>query len=125
MSCLQDYYEILSKHYKNEQEVVTEIINLQAILNLPKGTEHFLSDLHGEASIFKYLMRSASGVIFTKIDLAFGKKITREEKKELSELICHSRRYLSELSRNENNVKEKYKVFLSRLIEFIKVVSEK
>ena len=125
MCCLQEYYEILSKHYKNEQEVITEIINLQAILNLPKGTEHFLSDLHGEASIFKYLMRSASGVIFTKIDLAFGKTLTHEEKQELAELICHPHRCLSALSRDGNNVQEKQKLLLSRLIEVIKIVSAK
>lgn len=125
MGYLQDHYEILSKHYKNEQEVITEIINLQAILNLPKGTEHFLSDLHGESSIFKYLMRSASGVILTKIDLAFGKTLTHEEKKELAVLICYPRRYLSVLQQNGNNVKERQRLFLSRLIEVIKIVSAK
>ncbi len=55
----REIYELLSKQYKNAQEVMTEIINLQAILNLPKGTEHFLSDLHGESKVFSRLLKTA------------------------------------------------------------------
>ena len=63
-----DYLELLSKDYPTIRAVSSEIINLQAILNLPKGTEHFVSDLHGEAEAFLHVLKNASGVIKTKID---------------------------------------------------------
>ena len=76
----KEVYELLAKQFQNPQEVITEIINLRAILNLPKGTEHFLSDLHGEAETFLHILRNASGVIRTKIDLAFGDTLSMKEK---------------------------------------------
>ena len=66
---------------------MTEIINLKAIQGLPKGTEHFLSDLHGESEIFLHILRNASGVIRTKIDLALGKSVSEDEKNKLAALI--------------------------------------
>ena len=77
-----EVYKLLAKQFSTPQAVVTEIINLQAILNLPKGTEHFLSDLHGEAEVVRHILRNASGVIRTKIDIAFSTSLTEEEKDE-------------------------------------------
>ena len=71
----QGEFELLSKQFATPQAVMTEIINLKAIQGLPKGTEHFLSDLHGESEIFLHILRNASGVIRTKIDLALGKTV--------------------------------------------------
>ena len=69
-------YGLLAKQFSTPQEVMTEIINLRAILNLPKGTEHFLSDLHGESETFLHILRNASGVIRRKIELAFGDSVS-------------------------------------------------
>lgn len=76
----QGEFELLSKQFATPQAVMTEIINLKAIQGLPKGTEHFLSDLHGESEIFLHILRNASGVIRTKIDLALGKSVSEDEK---------------------------------------------
>ena len=70
------YLNLLSEKFPTIQEVCTEIINLQAILNLPKGTEHFLSDLHGEYESFLHILKNASGVIRSKIDQTFGDSLT-------------------------------------------------
>ena len=66
INCSMEYLELLSKDYPTIQDVCSEIINLQAILNLPKGTEHFMSDLHGEYEAFLHVLKNASGVIKTK-----------------------------------------------------------
>ena len=62
------YYECLSEKFKNKKQVLAEIINLKAIMNLPKGTEHFVSDIHGEYEMFLHILKTASGVIKRKID---------------------------------------------------------
>ena len=81
------YLGILSEKFPTIQSVCTEIINLEAILNLPKGTEHFLSDLHGEYESFLHILKNASGVIKTKIDETFKNDMTQEERKKLATLI--------------------------------------
>jgi len=86
---------MLAKQFPTEQSVISELINLKAILNLPKGTEHFLSDLHGESETFLHILRNASGVIRVKIDLAFGNKMTSDEKNRLAALIYYPERILS------------------------------
>ena len=83
------YLELLSEKFPTVQEVCTEIINLQAILNLPKGTEHFLSDLHGEYESFLHILKNASGVIRAKIDQTFEMRLTSDEKKKLATLIYY------------------------------------
>ena len=105
----EEVYKLLSKQFKTAQEVMTEIINLQAILNLPKGTEHFLSDLHGEADAFRHLLRIASGVIKTKIDLAFGPKLTLAQKNDLAALIYEPKTWLEERKKSSKNLKKEYK----------------
>lgn len=121
----KNIYGLLAKQYQSAQDVVNEIINLQAIMNLPKGTEHFLSDLHGEAETFKHLLRNASGVIRTKIDLAFGDTITVEEKRELEWLICYPKQSLKQLGSRERDLEKKHELLLNRLLEIIKLVAAK
>lgn len=90
---------ILAKQFPTAQSVISELINLKAILNLPKGTEHFLSDIHGESETFLHILRNASGVIRTKIDLAFGDRMSETEKNKLAALIYYPERVL----KNDDN----------------------
>lgn len=120
-----EVYKLLAKQFSTPQAVVTEIINLQAILNLPKGTEHFLSDLHGEAEVVRHILRNASGVIRTKIDIAFSTSLTEEEKDELAMLIYYPERQLKSLKGKKKNLRKEYKAILLRLIEVTKLVSAK
>ena len=83
------YLQLLSRKFPNAQSVVTELINLRAILSLPKGTEHFVSDLHGEANAFIHMIKNASGVIRKKVDEAFGDLLPEEEKRALCALIYY------------------------------------
>ena len=83
------YLNILSEKFPTIQSVCTEIINLEAILNLPKGTEHFLSDLHGEYESFLHILKNASGAIKTKIDEIFKNTMTQEERRKLATLIYY------------------------------------
>ena len=120
----KEVYELLAKQFQNPQEVITEIINLRAILNLPKGTEHFLSDLHGEAETFLHILRNASGVIRTKIDLAFGDTLSMKEKNELAALIYYPEKRLEKM-RGEETGNKRYADILYRLIEVCKLVAAK
>ena len=81
------YLELLGKTYKNIQEVSEEIINLQAILNLPKGTELFLSDIHGEYEAFIHILNNGSGIIKNKIEDIYKDSITEKDRKELATVI--------------------------------------
>ena len=120
----EEVYGLLAKQYSTPQEVMTEIINLRAILNLPKGTEHFLSDLHGEAETFLHILRNASGVIRTKIDLALGDTLSNEEKNELATLIYYPEKTLEKIKGTYAEAKF-YEVTLYRLIEVCKLVAAK
>ena len=80
----------LAKDYPNIQAASAELINLNAILALPKGTEYFLSDLHGEYEAFQHMIKSASGVIYSKIEEVFGPDLTKKERKELAQLIYNA-----------------------------------
>ena len=75
------YLDVLSRQFPNQAAVFTEIINLQAILNLPKGTEHFMSDLHGEYDAFLHILNNCSGVIREKVEQLFGNTLTEQEQK--------------------------------------------
>jgi len=83
------YLRLLASKYPTIPDACTEIINLQAILNLPKGTEHFLTDVHGEYESFTHVLRNASGVIKRKINDIFGNSLRETEKKELATLIYY------------------------------------
>lgn len=114
---------LLAKQYPSPQAVISEIINLKAILNLPKGTEHFLSDIHGESETFLHILRNASGVIRTKIDLAFGSRMLVTEKNRLAALIYYPERIL----RAHDSVYDVawYRETIYHLIEVSKLVAAK
>lgn len=119
------YLELLAEKFPSVQDVCTEIINLQAILNLPKGTEHFLSDLHGEYEAFLHILKNASGVIKAKIDEMFRNTMTNEERKRLATLIYYPEEKLELIKKQNNEMEEFYRITLYRLIEICKVVSSK
>ena len=119
------YLSLLSEKFPTIQDVCTEIINLKAILNLPKGTEHFLSDLHGEYESFTHILKNASGVIRSKIDQTFDTTLTSEEKKKLATLIYYPEEKLALIKRETKNLEEYYKITLYRLIEICKVIASK
>ena len=120
----QGEFELLSKQFATPQAVMTEIINLKAIQGLPKGTEHFLSDLHGESEIFLHILRNASGVIRAKIDLALGKSARENEKNKLATLIYYPEEYLSRIPEKQKTPSF-YARILRRLIEVIKLTTAK
>lgn len=119
------YLELLAEKFPSVQDVCTEIINLQAILNLPKGTEHFLSDLHGEYEAFLHILKNASGVIKAKIDEIFQNTMTNEERKKLATLIYYPEEKLELIKKTNYEMEEFYRITLYRLIEVCKVVSSK
>lgn len=119
------YLNQLSKTYKNIQEVSEEIINLQAILNLPKGTELFLSDLHGEYEAFIHILNNGSGIIKSKIEDIYKNNLTEDERKDLATLIYYPEEKLNLIKKSKENIKEWYKLTLYKLIEVIKAVSSK
>ena len=117
--------ELLARSYRSPKGAMSEIINLQAILNLPKGTEHFLSDLHGEADTFLHILKNASGVISTKIDMIFDFVLTAREKDALAALIYYPEERLAIVKREEKDMDEWYRQTLLKLIEVLKVVASK
>lgn len=119
------YLELLSKLYPRIDSASTEIINLQAILNLPKGTEHFISDIHGEYEAFDHVMKNASGVIKRKISEIFGNSIREHEKRKLATLIYYPEQKLDIVLQEEENIEDWYKITLFRLIQVCKSVSSK
>ena len=122
----EKYLKLLSKDYKNVNEVSEEIINLQAIINLPKGTEMFLSDIHGEYEPFVHILNNGGGIIKSKIDDIFGNTITKKERDTLATLIYYPEEKLKLIEKEEKeNLNEWYNVTLYRLIEVAKKVSSK
>ncbi|ATF25632.1 fructose-bisphosphatase class III [Brochothrix thermosphacta] len=123
----EKYLNLLSKQYKNKAETITEIINLEAILNLPKGTEHFLSDLHGEYDAFEQVFRNGSGVIKRKIHHLFNDRLTSKEINTLATLIYYPRPKMSLILRelNDTEKNEWYRLTILRLIELTNFVSSK
>lgn len=94
------YLKLLARQYPNVEVASAEIVNLSAIINLPKGTEHFLADIHGENEAFDHVIRNASGVVKRKIDDAFGDGLTLEEKNELATLVYYPREKLAMVKAN-------------------------
>ncbi|MBE6052557.1 MAG: fructose-1,6-bisphosphatase [Clostridium sartagoforme] len=121
----QSYLRLLSKHYPSIAEASTEIINLEAILNLPKGTEHFLSDVHGEYEPFIHVLRNGSGVVKRKIEDIFGNSLMESEKKSLATLVYYPEQKLEIVLKEEKNIGDWYKITLYRLIELCRFVSSK
>ena len=115
------YLRLLSEKFPNAQSVVTELINLRAILSLPKGTEHFVSDLHGESMAFIHMIKNASGVVRRKVDEVYGETLSEEEKRALCALIY----YPDERLEMENKTIEWYKRRLSQVVEIARAVTIK
>ena len=117
--------KMLAKQYKNIEEVSEEIINLQAILNLPKGTELFLSDVHGEYGSFSHILNNGSGIIKSKIESIFNNKITEQERRALATLIYYPEEKLDLIKSQVEDLEEWYSITLYRLIAVAREVSSK
>ena len=119
------YLKSLSRHYPTVAAAATEIINLQAILSLPKGTEHFITDIHGEKEQFEHVLRNGSGAIRRKIEEEFGNAISAAEKKSIATLIYYPEQKMEQVLKTEENIEDWYKVTLYRLICIAKGASSK
>ena len=120
-----EYLKLLARHYPNVQAACTEIINLRAIQNLPKGTEHFLSDVHGEFEAFQHILNSASGVVRVKIDELLGSTVPRSDRDQLATLIYYPEEKLEEIERETQDMREWYRITFHRLIDLCCLVSAK
>ncbi|WP_307905453.1 fructose-1,6-bisphosphatase [Haliovirga abyssi] len=118
-----DYLKLLSKHYPTINAASKEIINLGAILELPKGTEHFLSDIHGEYEAFSHILRNGSGMIKKEIENIFGTSMKKSEKKSLATLIYYPEEKLDTIKEEETELEEWYKITLYRLVKVCRKVS--
>ena len=114
---LKRHLKTLSKEYSNIEQVSQEIINLQAILNLPKGTELFLSDIHGEYGSFSHILNNGSGIIKSKIEGIFKNQMTEHERSLLATLIYYPEEKLALIKKSEQDLNEWYGITLYRLIE--------
>ncbi|OOM77082.1 fructose-1,6-bisphosphatase [Clostridium sp. BL-8] len=119
------YLNLLAKQYPTIAAASTEIINLEAILNLPKGTEHFLADLHGEYEPFVHVLRNGSGAVKRKIEEVFGNSLMDCEKKSLATLVYYPEQKLEIVLKEEKDINDWYKINLYRLIELCRHVSSK
>ncbi len=119
------YLNALSKQYPSVRTVAAEIINLQAILNLPKGTEHFISDIHGEYQAFRHILNNASGTIKEKIDILFKDSMTDDERAELATLIYYPKLKLKEISGKCTDMLDFYHSTLTKLLSIVRLVSSK
>ncbi|MBR3684017.1 MAG: fructose-1,6-bisphosphatase [Lachnospiraceae bacterium] len=115
----------LAKQYPTIAAASTEIINLQSILNLPKGTEHFLTDIHGEYEQFNHVLKNGSGSVRRKIDEEFGNTLSNKDKKSLATLIYYPKEKLELILKEEDNIEDWYKITLHRLVQITKRVSSK
>ena len=119
------YLERLSQLYPTIAKASTEIINLQAILNLPKGTEHFLTDIHGEYEAFAHVLKNGSGSVRRKIDDVFGNTLSSRDKQTLATLIYYPKEKMDRIKKTEKNMEDWYKITLYRLIEICKRTASK
>ncbi len=122
---IERHLKTLSKQYGNIEQVTEEIINLQAILNLPKGTELFLSDIHGEYGSFSHILNNGSGIIRSKIEELFNHQITERERRALATLIYYPEEKLALVKKDVEDLNEWYRITLYRLIEVAREVSSK
>ena len=119
------YLKLLRKQFPTIESVSTEIINLQAILNLPKGTEFFLSDIHGEYEAFNHMLRSASGVIRHKINKVYGTTLPENEKNFLAYMIYYPDEMLEKIKLQNSATNDWYKYVLRHLVEICRGVCQK
>ena len=120
-----EYLKLLSRRYPTVQEASTEIINLRALQNLPKPTEHFISDVHGEYEAFQHILHSASGEVREKIDELFTATVSRQDRDQLATLIYYPEEKLEEIERETGDMREWYRITLHRLIDLCCLVSSK
>ena len=114
------YLRLLGKQYPNEASLFTEIINLRAIMNLPKGTEHFISDLHGEYESVEQILNNCSGVIREKLRLLYGDELSHAQRSELCTLIYYPQEKLRRLHKQGVIDADWYRMTLIRLVELAK-----
>lgn len=119
------YLQLLAQTFPNVAAASTEIINLQAILNLPKGTEHFLADIHGEFKSFQHVLRNASGNIKRKVNEIFGNELRESEKKDLCTLIYYPEEKLELVKSTEKELDDWYHITLHQLVKICRDVSSK
>lgn len=119
------YLQRLGELYPTIGKASTEIINLQSILNLPKGTEHFLSDIHGEYEAFSHVLRNGSGAVRKKIDDVFGHTLSNSDKRALATLVYYPKEKISYVKKQEKDMENWYKITLYRLIEVCKTTASK
>ena len=119
------YLNLLSQSFPSVAAASTEIINLEAILNLPKGTEHFLADLHGEYQAFRHILKNASGNIKRKVNELFGSEIRESEKKELCTLIYYPEEKLELVKASDEDIEDWYHITIHQLVRVCRDVSSK
>ena len=117
--------ELLSQSFPNVSAASTEIINLEAILNLPKGTEHFVADLHGEDEAFSHILRNASGNIKRKVREIYGNSMRDTDLAQLCSLIYYPEQKLEIIRSEEPDLEDFYNITLHRLVKYILRQSQK
>lgn len=121
----EKYLSLLAKQYPTENAAAVEIINLQAILALPKGTEHFLTDIHGEYEQFVHVLKNGSGSVRRKIDEVMGKTVSNSYKRQLATLIYYPKEKLEIVKAKEEDIEDWYMMTLHHLVQVVKCVSSK
>ena len=119
------YLQLLARNFPTISSAATEIINLSAILNLPKSTEHFLADIHGEHEAFLHVLKNASGNIKRKVNEIFGNTLREQEKKELCTLIYYPEQKLELVKANEDDLGDWYHITLHQLVSVLRDVCSK
>ena len=119
------YLQLLEQSFPNIADATTEIINLEALAHLPKGTEHFLADIHGEYQAFQHVLKNASGNIKRKVNELFGDTLRSTEKRELCTLIYYPEQKLELVKHEEKDINDWYHITIYRLIEVCRDVSSK
>ena len=119
------YLQLLSRSFPTIADASTEIINLEAILNLPKGTEHFLTDIHGEYEAFQHVLKNGSGAVKRKVNEIFGHTLRESEKKELCTLIYYPEEKLQLVKVEEKDLDDWYQITLNQLVKVCQNVSSK
>lgn len=119
------YYKLLSKLFPTIAKTSAEIINLSAILNLPKGTEHFITDIHGEYEAFNHVLKNCSGVVKEKINFLFKDTISEKEKNQLATIIYYPEEKIELICENESNLTNWYILTINRIISVLRLVASK
>ena len=120
-----EYLKLLAEQYPDIKSACTEIIRLQSLLKLPKLTEHFMSDIHGEYESFLHILKNASGVIKYKIKTIYGRTLSEADRQTLCTLIYYPEQKLDDIKHTVSDIDDWYKITLYRLIEICRLFSEK